>query len=74
MNIHITGRHMETGAALQAHVETRLHEAVSKYFERSAEINVTFSKRGHDFAACALHLDSGLYLHASGRRMMSMLF
>ena len=67
MNIHITGRHMETGAALQAHVETRLHEAVSKYFERSAEINVTFSKQGHEFqAACALHLDSGLYLHASG--------
>ena len=67
MNIHITGRHMETGAALQAHVETRLHESVSKYFERSAEINVTFSKQGHEFqAACALHLDSGLYLHASG--------
>ena len=51
----------------QAHVENRLHEAVSKYFERSAEINVTFSKQGHEFqAACALHLDSGLYLHASG--------
>ncbi|CAI8221497.1 MAG: Ribosome hibernation promotion factor [Alphaproteobacteria bacterium] len=67
MNIHITGRHMETGAALQAHVETRLHDAVSKYFERSAEVTVTFSKQGHEFqAACALHLDSGLYLHASG--------
>ncbi|MGB1406598.1 MAG: HPF/RaiA family ribosome-associated protein, partial [Parvibaculales bacterium] len=65
MNIHITGRHMETGAALQAHVENRLNEAVSKYFERSADINVTFSKQGHEFqAACALHLDSGLYLHA----------
>ena len=46
MNIHITGRHMETGAALQAHVENRLNEAVSKYFERSADINVTFFQTG----------------------------
>ena len=66
MQIHITGRHMETGAALQAHVEDRLAEAVGKYFGREADINVTFSKQGHQFeAACALHLDSGLYLHAS---------
>jgi len=68
MNINISGRHIETGAALQTHVETRLTEAVSKYFERSADINVTFSKQGHAFeAACAVHLDSGLYLHASGQ-------
>lgn len=67
MNIHITGRHMETGAALQTHVEERLTEAVHKYFDREADINVTFSKQGHQFeAACALHLDSGLYLHATG--------
>ena len=67
MTIHITGRHMDTGAALRAHVEARLDEAVSKYFEREADINVTFSKQGHQFeAACALHLDTGLYIHASG--------
>lgn len=67
MNINISGRHMETGAALRSHVEQRLTEAVSKYFERSADISVTFSKRGHEFeTACALHLDSGLYLQASG--------
>lgn len=66
MQIHITGRHIETGAALQAHVESRLSEAVEKYFDRPADVNVTFSKQGHQFeAACALHLDSGLYLHAS---------
>ena len=67
MNIHITGKQMETGAALQEHVEARLTEAVHKYFDREADINVTFSKQGHQFeAACALHLDSGLYLHATG--------
>ncbi len=67
MNINITGRHLETGAALQAHVEQSLTDAVSKYFERGGEVNVTFIKQGHQFeAACALHLDSGLHLHASG--------
>lgn len=67
MNIHITGRHLETGAALQAHVEQALSNAVSKYFERGGDVSVTFCKQGHQFeAACALHLDSGLYLHASG--------
>lgn len=67
MTIHITGRHMDTGDALRAHVETRLDEAVHKYFDHATDINVTFSKQGHSFeAACALHLDSGIYLHASG--------
>ena len=67
MTIHITGRHIDTGDALRAHVETRLGDAVRKYFEREADINVTFSKQGHQFeAACALHLDTGLYIHSSG--------
>lgn len=58
---------MDTGDALRAHVETRLDEAVHKYFDHATDINVTFSKQGHSFeAACALHLDSGIYLHASG--------
>ena len=42
MNINITGRHMETGTALKEHVETRLEDAVHKYFERSADVSVTF--------------------------------
>jgi len=67
MNINIIGRHLETGAALQAHVEQALTHAVGKYVARDGEVNVTFCKQGHQFeAACALHLDSGLHLHASG--------
>lgn len=58
---------MDTGDALRAHVEARLDEAVHKYFDHATDINVTFSKQGHHFeAACALHLDSGVYVHASG--------
>ena len=73
MNIHITGRHMETGAALQAHVENRLNEAVSKYFERSADINVTFSKQGHEFQPLARCISIAAFIcMLQGRRMMSM--
>ena len=67
MNIHITGRHMETGEALRTHVEERFSDAISKYFDRPADVNVTFSKQGNYFeSACSMHLDSGFYLHASG--------
>ena len=66
MKINISGRHMDTGNALRTHVEQRITEAVGKYFESSADISVTFSKQGHEFeSACALHLDSGLYLQAT---------
>ena len=67
MKINITGRHIETGSALRMHVETRLTGAVEKYFNRPADVNVVFSRQGHGFEAnCSLHLDSGLYLNATG--------
>lgn len=66
MQIHITGRHLDTGEALREHVEARLMEAIGKYFERDADVNVTFSKAGHAFKSdCAVHLDSGVHLQAT---------
>lgn len=66
MQIHITGRHIDTGEALRGHVEDRLSEAIGKYFEREADISVTFSKVGHAFRSdCAVHLDSGMHLQAT---------
>ena len=67
MKINITGRHIETGAALRTHVEDRLTGAVEKYFNRPADVHVVFSRQGYGFEAnCSLHLDSGLYLNATG--------
>ena len=67
MKINITGRHIETGAALRTHVEDRLTVAVEKYFNRPANVHVVFSRQGYGFEAnCSLHLDSGLYLNATG--------
>ena len=66
MQIHITGRHIDTGEALRDHVEARLLDAIGKYFARDADVNVTFSKSGHAFKSdCAVHLDSGMHLQAS---------
>jgi len=68
MQIHITGRHIDTGPSLREHVEDRLIDAVGKYFSKDADVNVTFSKVGHAFKSdCAVHLDSGMHLQASGR-------
>ncbi len=66
MQIQITGKHIETGEALRKHVETQLEAGISKYFERGAEVLVTFSKQGHGFRTdCTVHLDSGLRAQAS---------
>lgn len=65
MQIQITGKHLETGDALRAHVETQLAAGISKYFERGAEVHVTFSKQGHAYRTdCTVHLDSGLRAQA----------
>ncbi len=66
MQIQITGKHIETGDALRAHVETQVEAGISKYFERGAEVHITFSKQGHSFRTdCTVHLDSGLRVQAS---------
>lgn len=57
MQINITGRQIETGAALREHVEARLTGAVEKYFNRPADVNVVFSRQGYGYEAnCSLHL------------------
>lgn len=67
MQIQITGKHLETGDTLRKHVEEQLEAGISKYFERGAEVNITFSKQGNAFRAdCIVHLDSGLRAQASG--------
>jgi ribosomal subunit interface protein len=67
MQINITGRHLDTGEALREHVADKMSEAIGKYFSHQADVNVTFSKAGHAFRSdCAIHLNSGVYLQASG--------
>ncbi len=65
MQIQISGKNIDTGEALRGHVETRLGDAVGKYFDRTVDAHVTFTKEGYAFRCdCQVHLSSGMTLQA----------
>lgn len=59
MKISITGKHMETGSALKAHVDDHLGAAVSKYFENAIGADVTFTKK-EPFFLCHISVNEGV--------------
>ncbi|MEQ1929636.1 MAG: ribosome-associated translation inhibitor RaiA [Parvularculaceae bacterium] len=67
MEILVSGKNMDLGGSLQAHVNERLTEGVSKYFGGGAEAAVTFAKERFQ-VECELtaHLASGVFLAAHG--------
>jgi ribosomal subunit interface protein len=68
MRIQVSGKQMDIGDALRTHVEDRLGEAVSKYFDRPVEATVTFSKDRHEFIAdSSVHLPTGMTVNATAR-------
>ncbi len=67
MQITVSGKHIDVGAALRSHVEDNLVAAVSKYFDRPVDANVVFSRRGHEFTCdSSVHLPTGLTAQAHG--------
>ena len=44
MDIRVSGHQIDTGAALQEHVDDRLNSIVDKYFSRAISSHVTFGK------------------------------
>ena len=64
MDIRISGHQIDTGAALQSHVEERLQAIVDKYFSRAISSHVTFGKGpGGAFTAdIVTHVMQGLIL------------
>ncbi len=67
MDVQVSGKNIELGAALQTHVTGRLTDGVTKYFGRGAAAVVTFSRERH-LVECEMtaHLDSGVFLAAHG--------
>ena len=67
MEIQVSGKNIDLGDALQAHVEGRLSEGVQKFFGHGAEAIVTFSRERH-LVECEMtaHLFSGVFLAAHG--------
>lgn len=64
MEIRVSGHQVETGLALQTHVETRLSNVASKYFSKALSAHATFGKAPHDHFTCDIvcHVMQGLVL------------
>ncbi len=68
MHIQVSGKHIDVGDALRTHVESSLTESVGKYFERTVEAAVVFSKDAHEFVSdLSVHLPTGLSVQAKSR-------
>lgn len=66
MQIQVSGKQVEVGAALKERIEEELTQRIDKYFERGgANADVTLSKEGHLFRIdCWVRLASGQTLVA----------
>ncbi|MGP6089038.1 ribosome hibernation-promoting factor, HPF/YfiA family [Antarctobacter jejuensis] len=67
MRYQITGKHIDIGDALQAHVKSELGEVLEKYGQRPTDATVIFSKAAHEYICeTIVHLSSGLNAAAKG--------
>lgn len=49
MNIMISGKHVDIGESLSAHIEHRLEDGINKYLDRVTSVNVVVAKEAHRF-------------------------
>ncbi|RME65400.1 MAG: ribosome-associated translation inhibitor RaiA [Alphaproteobacteria bacterium] len=67
MDIKVSGRHIDVGDALRAHMQQRIEAGAAKYFDRSISAQITLSKAGHGFHAdCTLRAPRGVTLQSHG--------
>lgn len=67
MALRISGRQMDIGDAFRTRIETRVGEAIDKYFDGGFSGHVTVMKSNSRFSAdCMIHLDTGMALQATG--------
>jgi len=65
MQIKISGKQIDVGAALRTHVEDNIVATVGKYFDRPIDAHVVFSRNGHAFKCdSSVHLPTGLTAQA----------
>ena len=68
MTLRVSGKQMDVGESLKTRIETRIDDAVDKYFGHGYRGHVTMEKQGAYFLAdCMIHLDSGMSLQAGAR-------
>lgn len=59
MNLSVHGKQMDLGEALHSHVEEKLEDINSKYFNRAIDATVTFAPEGHSFVKTHISLRVG---------------
>ncbi|MEE9427660.1 MAG: ribosome-associated translation inhibitor RaiA [Paracoccaceae bacterium] len=65
MQYQISGKQIDIGEALQAHVQTELNDIVGKYAGRPTDATIIFSKSAKEFVCEAtVHLSTGLTAQA----------
>lgn len=68
MQYQISGKQIDIGTALQAHVKAELGGILDKYAGRPTDAHVVFSKSGSEFLCESIvHLSTGLTAQATGR-------
>lgn len=68
MSLRISGKHMEIGDAFRSRIESRIGDAVDKYFDGGFSGRVNVEKSGSRFTAdCTIHIDTGMVLQATGQ-------
>jgi ribosomal subunit interface protein len=67
MQLSIKGKQVDIGDALRTHIETKLPDAIGKYFDNTTDATVTVSKDGGRFAVdIQVHVSKRVLVHAHG--------
>lgn len=61
MQLHISGRHVDLGAAFQEHAEKRLQDGLNKYLDRVTSVDVVVSKQAHQQFRVDIHGHTGTH-------------
>jgi ribosomal subunit interface protein len=65
MPLRVSGKNIKIGEALRGRINSRLAEAMAKYFDGGFSGHVTIGRDGFGFRTeCVVHLDSGVVLEA----------
>jgi ribosomal subunit interface protein len=68
MSFRVSGKNIDVGEALRERISARVAEAMGKFFDGGYSGHATIGKDGFGFKTeCALHLDSGITLHADAQ-------
>lgn len=67
MNLTVSGKQVDVGDSLRAHVERELVSAVGKYFGDAVDGAVVFSRDGHEFRAdVSVHVGRNILVQGHG--------